>query len=401
MEYDVYKIKEFFYTLIDKKLTWKAVKGHKRQQKNRQTAKVRLSGGEKGKKIMGSGKKKTAAILLCLLIGFLATKSTDLQEAVFGRVVMGGPMVALLVSMIVCNLLPSLDKDFKEGTTYSSKQFLNWGIILTGGTLSFASILGTGVKALPLIIFNIFLSFTIALLIGKKIGVTKNTSVLVGGGTCICGGTAIATLSRIIKATDAEIAFGMAAIFLFDTISAFSYPYIANVLGFTDNQFAFVAGTAINDTSSVAGAQATFQAMIANPDFNGALNVKLVRTTMLIFVAVVWTVLMARDAKKKGEAGTNESIFAVVKKTFPMFILWFVVMAGLNTVGAFSATGLSILKVASKFLFASALAGVGFKIRFQDVFSKGLKPIALGGITWACVAVSSYLFAFVFAGYIG
>lgn len=141
--------------------------------------------------------------------------------------------------------------------------------------------------------------------------------------------------------------------------------------------------------------------MIANPDFNGALNVKLVRTTMLIFVAVVWTVLMARDAKKKGEAGTNESIFAVVKKTFPMFILWFVVMAGLNTVGAFSATGLSILKVASKFLFASALAGVGFKIRFQDVFSKGLKPIALGGITWACVAVSSYLFAFVFAGYIG
>ena len=172
-------------------------------------------------------KKKYGAILLCLVIGFLATKSTDLQSSVFGRVVMGGPMVALLVSMIICNIIPTLDKDFKEGTTYSSKQFLNWGIILTGGTLSFASILGTGVKALPLILFNICLSFAVALLVGRKIGVTKNTSVLVGGGTCICGGTAIATLSRIIKATDAEIAFGMAAIFLFDTISAFFYPYIA------------------------------------------------------------------------------------------------------------------------------------------------------------------------------
>ena len=198
-------------------------------------------------------KKKYGAIGLCLLIGFLATKSTDLQKAVFERVVMGGPMVALLVSMIICNIMPALDKDFKEGTTYSSKQFLNWGIILTGGTLSFASILGTGVKALPLILFNICLSFAVALLVGGRIGVTKNTSVLVGGGTCICGGTAIATLSRIIKATDAEIAFGMAAIFLFDTISAFSYPYIAPILGFTENQFAFVAGTAINDTSSVAG----------------------------------------------------------------------------------------------------------------------------------------------------
>ena len=203
---------------------------------------------------MGS-KKKFGAIVLCLVIGFLATKSTDLQSSMFGRVVMGGPMVALLVSMIICNIMPSVDKDFKEGTTYCSKQFLNWGIILTGGTLSFADIMGTGVRAMPLILFNICLSFAVAMLVGKKIGVTKNTSVLVGGGTCICGGTAIATLSRIIKATDAEIAFGMAAIFLFDTISAFSYPYIAPALGFTENQFAFVAGTAINDTSSVAGAQ--------------------------------------------------------------------------------------------------------------------------------------------------
>ena len=348
-----------------------------------------------------NSKKKTGAILLCLLIGLLATKSTDLQKALFDRVVMGGPMVALLVSMIICNVMPTPDKGFKEGTTYCSKQFLNWGIILTGGTLSFASILGTGVKALPLIVFNIFLSFGVALLIGKKIGVTKNTSVLVGGGTCICGGTAIATLSRIIKATDAEIAFGMAAIFLFDTISAFSYPYIASAIGFTDNQFAFVAGTAINDTSSVAGAQATFQAMINNPDFNGALNVKLVRTTMLIFVAIAWTILMAKDARKNGEAGSSDSIFAVVRKTFPMFILWFIVMAGLNTYGAFSDKGVSLMQTASKFLFASALAGVGFKIKFKDVFSKGLKPIALGGITWACVAAASYLFTFLFAGYIG
>ena len=122
---------------------------------------------------------------------------------------------------------------------------------------------------------------------------------------------------------------------------------------------------------------------------------------MLIFVAIVWTVLMARDAKKNGEAGSNDSILAVVQKTFPMFILWFVVMAGLNTYGAFSEVGGGLLKVASKFLFASALAGVGVKIKFKDVFSKGLKPIALGGITWACVAASSYIFAFLFAGYIG
>ena len=190
-------------------------------------------------------KKKTGAIVLCLIIGWLATLSTDWQSDLLGRTVMGGPMVALLVSMIACNLLPGLPKDFKAGTTFASKKFLNWGIILTGATLSFADILGTGVKALPLILFNICLAFAVALLVGKKIGVTKNTSILVGGGTCICGGTAIATLSQIIKALEEEIAFAMAAIFLFDTLAAFTYPYLAGALGLTNNQFAFLAGTAI------------------------------------------------------------------------------------------------------------------------------------------------------------
>ncbi len=345
-------------------------------------------------------KKKTGAIILCLVIGWIATLSTDWQSSLFGRTVMGGPMVALLVSMIACNLIPSLDKDFKAGTTYSSKQFLNWGIILTGATLSFADILGTGVKALPLILINIVLAFTIALLVGKKLGVSKNTSILVGGGTCICGGTAIATLSRIIKALEEEIAFAMAAIFLFDTLAAFSYPYLSGLLGLTDNQFAFWAGTAINDTSSVAGAQATYVAMNGLGDWSGALNVKLVRTTMLIFVALVWTVIMAKDSKNEAEA-KNESLLNVVIRTFPMFILWFVVMAGLNTYGVFSDKGVALLGKLSKFLFASALAGVGFKIKFKDVFSKGIKPIALGGITWICVSACSLAFIFLLAGYIG
>lgn len=344
---------------------------------------------------------KYGAIALCVVVGVLANLSTDLQKSWFGRTVIGGPMLALLVSMIICNLTPAVSKSFKEGTTYCSKQFLNWGIIATGGTLSFSAILGTGVKALPLILFNIVLAFAAALLFGKRLGVTENTSILVGGGTCICGGTAIATLSRIIKAKEEEIAFAMAAIFLFDTIAAFSYPYIASAIGFTNNQFAFVAGSAINDTSSVAGAQATFQGMISNPEFNGALNVKLVRTTMLIFVALAWTLVMASRVRKGSGAASGESALAVVKKSFPMFILWFVVMAGLNTFEFFSPKGVDLLGKLGKYLFAAALAGVGFKIKLKDVFSKGLKPIALGGITWLAVALSSYAFVLLFRTYVG
>ena len=126
---------------------------------------------------------------------------------------------------------------------------------------------------------------------------------------------------------------------------------------------------------------------------------------MLIFVALAWTIIMAKAAQNE-EGAKQESLVAVVKKTFPMFILWFVVMAGLNTFGVFSfsiggKTAAKWLGKVAKFLFASALAGVGFKIKFKDVFSKGIKPIALGGITWACVALSSLAFIFIFKGYVG
>lgn len=332
--------------------------------------------------------------------------STGWQEKLCGRTLIGSPMVALLVSMILCNLIPDVGQEFKRGTTFCSKKFLNLGTILTGATLSFADIMGTGVKALPLIILNVLIAFGVAILVGKKLGVSENTSVLVGGGTCICGGTAIATLARIIRAAEEEIAFAMAAIFLFDTLAAFSYPYVAGFLGLTSNQFAFWAGAAVNDTSSVAGAQATYVAVHGLGDWNGALNVKLVRTTMLIFVALFWTLW---QAKKTSEDLKQEqkSMVEVVKKTFPMFIVWFVVMAALNTVGVFNfavpvyGKASKLLGKLSKYLFSAALAGVGFKIKFRDVFSRGSKPILLGGVTWLCVCVFSLIYVVIFRNYVG
>lgn len=66
---------------------------------------------------MNASTKKYGAIGLCLVIGLLATWSTSLQDSLLGRTVIGGPMVALLVSMIACNLMTNVDKDFKAGTT--------------------------------------------------------------------------------------------------------------------------------------------------------------------------------------------------------------------------------------------------------------------------------------------
>lgn len=350
-------------------------------------------------------RKSYFAIIICVIIAIIATYLSGLQN------VIGAPMIGLFIGMLIVNFLPTVDKDFKKGTTFVGKKCLTTGIVLVGATLNFTQILGYGAKALPLIIFNICLAFTVAFFVGKKLNLSTNICTLVGGGTSICGGTAIATLASIIKAKETEIAYAMTAIFLFDILAALIYPYLAGALNLTINQFGFLAGTAINDTSSVAAAEATYSAL-HGLDLNLAITVKLTRTTMLIALAVIFTFLTIRkQAKiKRTSAAATEiaatqqaSISQTVLKVFPWFILGFLIMAILNTIGLFNyIDGLpQLFKTSYKFFITTALAGVGFKIQFKDLFTKGIKPIILGGCTWLAIAASSLIFIHIFAGYVG
>ncbi|SHE56058.1 conserved hypothetical integral membrane protein [Tissierella praeacuta DSM 18095] len=340
--------------------------------------------------------KKLFGIVLCIGIAVLATFIGGMQNIV------GAPMIGLFIGMLILNIMPSIDKEIKSGASYAGKKFLKWGIILAGATLNFKQVLGYGAKALPLLLFNICLSFTVAYFVGKKLELSTNTCTLVGGGSCICGGTAIATLASIIKAKETEIAYAMTAIFLFDILAALLYPYLAGFMGLTPNQFGFLAGAAINDTSSVAAAEATYN-VLNNLDSSLAITIKLARTSLLILVSIVATIVTVKNESKLNQGGEQMSIGQTVMKVFPWFIVIFLGMAILNTLGVFSIIpGASkFFKAGYKFLITTALAGVGFKIHFKDLFTKGTKPIILGGCTWAAVAISSLLFITIFSNYVG
>ena len=346
-------------------------------------------------------RKKYAAIILCMALGGIAVYAGGLQKVV------GSPMIGLIIAMIFANALPGLSQTLKEGTSFVGKKFLVFGIVMAGATLNLTQVLGYGAKALPLIGVNIVIAFAVAYFVGRRLQMTDNTCTLVGGGTCICGGTAIATLASIIKAKESEIAYAMTAIFLFDILAALVYPYLAGAIGLTPNQFGFLAGTAINDTCSVAAAEATYNVLNAC-DLQNAITVKLTRTTMLIVLAVIFTLLSVRHEIATGKAADASQplsrVMQTVKKVFPWFILIFVAMALLNTFGLFKAVhaGLpSFFKLGYKFLITVALVGVGFKIQIRELLTKGIKPILLGGFTWLAIACSSLTFIYLFAAYIG
>lgn len=348
-------------------------------------------------------KKKIQAIITCLIIALIATYLGSLQG------VIGAPMIALLIGMLIVNVVPSskITNSFKSETSWVGKKFLNLGIILTGGTLSFKAILGTGAKALPLLIINIILAFAVSYFLGKKMGVSENSANLVGAGTSICGGTAIASTATVINAKENEIAYAMTAIFLFDVLAALLFPYLATGLDLTQNQAGFLIGAATNDMSSVTAAEDSYNTL--NPGVNSdvAITVKLARTVLLIGVILFFSI---REMKRTtGVHHQEANVIVNAFRVLPKFILLFLLMALLNSLGLFDFISNvitidlvgNLIKPLSKLSIAIALAGIGFKIRFADLFSEGRKPIILGGITWLVVAISSFLFINVFAGYVG
>ena len=133
--------------------------------------------------------------------------------------IIGAPMIGLFLGAIAGNIKPATG-EFKKGTTFASKKFLMYGIILAGATLDFNVVIKAGSTAIPLVSINLILSFLTAFTVGKLLGVTENVKKLVGSGTAICGGTAIATVSPIIEAKEDEMAYALTAIFLFDIVAA-------------------------------------------------------------------------------------------------------------------------------------------------------------------------------------
>lgn len=333
-------------------------------------------------------------LFICLLLALASTWLSGLQNYI------GGPMIGLLLGILVSNMWP-VSQEIQKGTKFASGKLLKFGIVLAGGTLSFASIMGSGLKALPFIIFNILLSLAAALFFGRLLGTSKNTGILVGGGTAICGGTAIATLTSIIKAQEEEFAYAMAAIFFFDIFAALMWPYAALAMNLSPEQFGILSGLAISDTASVTAAGVTFDGLsrgaLGLSGLSGgqlAVVVKLVRTTMLIFVAMGAVLYMLKNSEEQGNS--NLSLKDQLVKTFPYFVLGFLALALAKTFGLIPSSIAPYLSKGNKFLITMALVGVGYKIKLKDILSKGLKPIILGGLTWATVALSTLLFTFFF-----
>ena len=204
-------------------------------------------------------KKNALGILICLVIAVPAWLLGQRFEVV------GGPVFAILIGMVIA-LFWKDQKSAKSGITYTSKKVLQLAVVLLGFGMNLSSVLQVGGQSLPIIVSTIATSLIVAFALYKALHMDSNISTLIGVGSSICGGSAIAATAPVIGADDEEIAQAISVIFLFNVIAALIFPTLGGVLGLSNEGFGLFAGTAVNDTSSVTAAAAAWDGMHPGED---------------------------------------------------------------------------------------------------------------------------------------
>lgn len=310
--------------------------------------------------------------------------------------IIGGPVFAILAGMVITLFLK--DKSaFQGGITYASKKILQYAVILLGFGLNLSVVLETGKQSLPIIIATISTSLLISWVLHKAMKIPAKISTLVGVGSSICGGSAIAATAPVIDADDEEVAQAISVIFFFNMVAALIFPALGTVLGFSAESgeaFGIFAGTAINDTSSVTAAASTWDSMynLGTATLDKAVTVKLTRTLAIIPITLVLAFMRTR----KAEEGQQKVDF---KKIFPFFILYFILASVITTAAVgmgVSADIFTPLKTLSKFFIVLAMSAIGLNTNIVKLVKTGGKPLLMGlccwiGITAVSLALQSVL----------
>jgi uncharacterized integral membrane protein (TIGR00698 family) len=325
-------------------------------------------------------KKYIPGLILLLLISLSATWISGLLPAYIGKV-----FITVVIGILIANIFHPDKKVFGSGIKLGLNKFLKAAIILMGAGISMQEIASLGVKGFFIICLLMCVVVILTFLLGQYLGVSLRRKILIAVGVCICGNSAIVATAPLIEAEEEEVAMGVGIVTLFGVLGVLLYPIIGRATGMSDNLFGMWAGTAINDTSQVVAAGFSFSEAAGKI----ATTIKLVRNIMIVPVVLIAYSFYRKNKSKDVTTADAAKEKINILKVFPLFVLGFILMAVLNSLGIFTAQVQGGLVDVSKFLILLALSGIGLGVDFTKIRSIGIRPFILGFTVEAGLALAS------------
>lgn len=269
---------------------------------------------------------------------------------------------------------------------FTSKKVLQYAVVLLGFGLNLSQVFNVGLTSLPIILATITTALITAYFIHKLFKLDSEIATLVGVGSSICGGSAIAATAPVIKAKDESIATAISVIFFFNILAALLFPHLGSWLGLSNQGFAIFAGTAVNDTSSVTATASSWDSLHGTSILEQATIVKLTRTLAIIPITLGLSIWQSK------KDNTQESFS--LTKAIPNFILWFLLASLVTTITMSMGVPSAIfnpLKDLSKFMIIMAMTAIGYQTNLKKLITRGGAALLVGGICWLLISVVSLL----------
>jgi uncharacterized integral membrane protein (TIGR00698 family) len=293
---------------------------------------------------------------------------------------LGAPVAGLLLGVALSRAALTRPR-LQAGVAFSGRTLLQVAVVLLGSALSLRQVAHVGASSLPVMLGTLAVCLALAYLLGRWLGIGRDLRTLIGVGTGICGASAIAAVSPVIRARSADVAYAISTIFLFNLVAVLAFPPLGHLLGLSQHDFGLFAGTAVNDTSSVVAAASTYGSSAT--DY--AVVVKLTRTLMIIPICLGLAALTRTGEHDDG------GLLRRVTRLVPWFLVGFIVLAALNSLGWVPSATHAPLRDASVFLITLALAAIGLRTDVAGLRRAGSRPLLLGLLLWVAVASTSLL----------
>jgi len=282
------------------------------------------------------------------------------------------PPLALALGLIFALIFGSLFPKFNKKT---SKYLLQVSVVGLGFGMHLQEAIKAGGDGIIFTIFSVVSVMILGIWLAKKIRVGNVSAYLISSGTAICGGSAIAAVGPVAKASDGEMSVSLATIFILNAVALFIFPVMGHWFNLSQTQFGMWSAIAIHDTSSVVGAASTF----GEEALKVATTVKLTRALWIIPLSI-FTAFYFKSGEKK--------------ISIPWFIFFFILAMIVNSVFNLPQVLTSTVVSVSKQALAVTLFFIGAGLSKSTLRSVGAKPLVLGILLWFFIAVISFAFIY-------
>ena len=300
--------------------------------------------------------------------------------------IIGAPVIAIIIGILVALVRPA-SASLRPGLHVASKLVLQISIVLLGTGLSLHEVASTGMSSLPVLLGTLIIALLAAWFVGRRLGVIGDVRTLIGVGTAICGASAIAATDAVIDAPEQDVAYAVATIFTFNVVAVLTFPLLGHALHLSQHSFGLLAGTAVNDVSSVVATSSVY----GHSASSYAIIVKLSRTLMIIPIVLGLAFWKTRHGEGRKERARLILTPTRLVKIFPCFIAWFLGAVLLNSSGIISHSVSHDFANIAQIFIAIALGAIGLSTRLRDIRTAGFRPLALGAILWVVVTLTSLL----------